>query len=139
METIAAFVSAAAVAIFAFHVRKSHRPQRGAISQTSARLFAVGRRAVIASLLDNVGAIFGADVGGSLTKLMVFIPDRDIISRVLRKAPLENLPSYAAKLASLDQIAAFLMSTEKYGRTGVRDARLACHMDELGGTFHFVR
>jgi hypothetical protein len=138
--TLAGAAAAAGALAWVLHVRKTARPQRGAPAgeASSARLFALGKRVVLSRLLD-VGGFFGVDIGGSLTKLVFFMPDADMEPRVLRKAAPSDAASWHAKLASIKKIHAFVMSTDTYGRTGVRDSRLAFHMPEFGGTFHFIR
>ncbi len=126
------------LATWILHVRKKHRPQKGAISNSSYRLFSLGKRMVLSKLLD-MGGFFSVDIGGSLTKLVFFLPDRELIPRVLRKASPSDAHLWNTTLNSIDKIAAFIMSRTTYGRTGVRDDRLSFHMNELGGTFHFIR
>jgi hypothetical protein len=135
---VAGAAVAAALATWTLHVRRSHRPQRGAGSQSTVRLFSLGKRLLVSKLLD-IGGFFGVDIGGSLTKLVFFLPDRDVIDRALRKASASDATAWGSKVAFVDQIAAFVMSTTKYGKTGVRDDRLSLRMPELGGTFHFIR
>jgi len=136
--TTGVLATASLLATWVLHVRKTHRPQKGAISNSSYRLFSLGKRMVISKLLD-IGGFFGVDMGGSLTKLVFFLPDRELIPRVLRKASPHDAQVWNTTLQSIDKIAAFIMSRTTYGRTGVRDDRLSFHMNELGGTFHFIR
>ena len=42
-------------------------------------------------------------------------------------------------ILAYSQIAEFLLSTENYGTTGVRDSHLSFKVDALGGVFHFIR
>jgi hypothetical protein len=142
MEPLFKYASAAALVsaiVVALHVRARRRPKR-VLSDVSARLLAQGQRKLVHKLLDVAG-FFGTDIGGSLTKLVFFAPDKDLVGRMLRRVS----PAHAAeagwhsKLASVQQIEAFILSRTVYGGTGVRDAHLSFHMAELGGSFHFIR
>lgn len=78
------------------------------------------------SLLDS-GGFFGADIGGTLTKLTFFEPD-DVASS-----------GSAGLRESMQRIHAFIMATTRYGHTGQRDAHQSFHAELLRGTFHFIR
>lgn len=132
-------IVAVAITVYALQIRSTRRPKR-LLSDTSARLLAHGQRRLVSRLLD-VGGFFGVDIGGTLTKLVFFAPDKDLIGRILKRVS----PAHAAeaewhtKLASIQQLEHFILSRTIYGGTGVRDARLSFHMAELGGSFHFIR
>ena len=127
-------------------IRRSRRPQR-LTSESSLRLLSQGQRKLLSKVLD-VGGFFGLDIGGTLSKLVFFLPDRDLATRMLQRASLTQrtggpgkpaLAEWAAKLTSIHLIGSFILANERYGATGVRDAHLSFHMEELGGSFHFIR
>jgi hypothetical protein len=125
-------------------IRRSRRPQR-LTSDSSLRLLSQGQRKLLSKLLD-VGGFFGADIGGTLSKLVFFLPDKELATRMLDRAaqraggPTKSaLEEWAAKLTSIHKIAGFILASERYGATGVRDAHLSFRMDELAGSFHFIR
>ena len=133
-------LSLLALVTYALSLRRARRPQR-LTSASSQRLLAMGKRRLLSKLLD-VGGFFGLDIGGTLSKLVFFLPDRDLVTRMLKRVSPEGAAQHAAwhaKLASVHQIAAFILSRTRYGATGVRDAHLSFHMEELGGSFHFIR
>jgi type II pantothenate kinase len=86
---------------------------------------------------------FAVDIGGSLTKLVFFVPDAPLRAVALTRAAAKSARAageLSARLAANDRIAAFMLSRERFGRTGVRDPQLALHLPRsCGGTFHFVR
>ena len=125
-------------------IRRSRRPQR-LTSESSLRLLSQGQRKLLSKLLD-VGGFFGLDIGGTLSKLVFFLPDRELATRMLQRAAQRTggpaktaLAEWAAKLSSIHIIGSFILANERYGATGVRDAHLSFHMEELGGSFHFIR
>jgi hypothetical protein len=128
---------AALAASLVLGMRRSRRPHH-VPAGPSSRIFSLGSRTLVSKLLD-IGGFFGVDIGGSLTKLVFFMPDKDLVPRVFRKASPADRSKWLTQLASIDQIAAFMFTSSTYGRTGVRDVRLGFHVPELGGTFHFVR
>lgn len=131
-------VAALAAFVCALAHRKSRAPARP-LSDASHRLLARGRARLLLKLLD-VGGFFGVDIGGTLSKIVFFLPDRELAERMLRKLwpQRDKQAVWAAKLASVHQLAGFILSRDRYGATGVRDAHLSFHMPELGGTFHFI-
>jgi hypothetical protein len=133
--------AAVGLTIFTLSVRKrAHPPGRAGLSKAVSALLHHGRRKLLSSLLD-VGGFFSADIGGSLTKLVFFLPDAELIDRLLQRVPPEHIASahWQAKLSSIADLATFVLAKAQYGRTGVRDAHLSFHISELGGTFHFIR
>ncbi len=148
--------AASLAVVYILRVRHAHRPRiRPGVSDASLRLLQLGRRRLLTKMLD-VGGFFGVDVGGSLCKLVFFLPEPDLVQRILDRAPpvstccvpalllatfrLQELRApWARKMESIKQIADFVLARETYGLTGVRDADLSFHMAELGGTFHFIR
>ena len=137
-SALAAAGLAAATALV-LQSRRACKPHvRPGISEASLHLLQQGRRKLLSKLLD-VGGFFGIDIGGSLTKLLFFLPDEDVVARLVARAPPEHAAGWMAKLASVKLIAAFLLSRTHFGATGVRDAQLSFHMPELGGSFHFIR
>lgn len=71
------------------------------------------------SMNPDIGTCFGADFGGSLTKIVFFDPD--------------DLPEDSHPIRN------FLLSSERYGSTGVRDSHLSFRSENLRGRFHFLR
>ena len=118
--------------------KKARAPAR-ALSAASQRLLERGRSQLLLKLLD-VGGFFGVDIGGTLSKIVFFLPDKELAARMLRKLwpQRDKQAVWAAKLASVHQLAGFILSRDRYGATGVRDAHLSFHMPELGGSFHFI-
>ncbi len=104
------------------------------------RLLRNGRRKLLSDVLD-VGGFFGVDMGGSLTKLVFFYPDAELVDKLLKLAPRERADrqQWDTKVHAINDVAAFILNYERYGETGVRDAHLSFHLRELGGSFHFVR
>lgn len=136
----AALAVAAAVACL-LHVRRSRKPQlRGGLSEASLHLLQQGRGKLLSKLLD-LGGFFGVDIGGSLTKVLFFLPDESVVARMIRRASADpaHAGSWAAKMASVRLIADFMLSRTHFGATGVRDAELSFALPEMGGSFHFVR
>ena len=127
------------VAVVVLRTRHAHRPSvKPGISETSLRLLQRGRRAVLQKLL-NVGNFFGIDIGGSLTKLVFFMPDENFVDRMLMRFPAAQRAQYRARYDAISEVAKFILSQVSYGKTGVRDVRLAFDMPDLGGRFHFLR
>lgn len=143
MELIQAVGATAAFVLTAYvlNVRRRARPaHKPGISESVVRLLQFGRRKLLSSMLD-VGGFFGCDIGGSLTKLIMFLPDPELIDRLVKRAPSEHVEKshWHDKLASVQDLSKFMLSRVTYGATGVRDAHLSFHITELGGSFHFVR
>jgi hypothetical protein len=111
---------------------------RPGLTETALRLLQRGRRAVVTKLLD-IGGFFGIDIGGSLTKLVFFMPDDDVVSRLLGQVPEKQRKPWHQRFAAVTEVSKFILSRIVYGKTGVRDARLSFHLPDLGGTFHFIR
>jgi hypothetical protein len=44
-----------------------------------------------------------------------------------------------AKLKSVHALAGFILSRDRYGKTGVRDTHLSFSLPGMGGEFHFIR
>ncbi|RYY36855.1 hypothetical protein EON62_01475 [archaeon] len=140
-----ALVAAVSVGITVWTLRLRQRTQPShfvklGASDAAVRLLQKGRRKMLSNLLD-VGGFFGIDMGGSLTKVVVFLPDDELADRTLELARKRGIPTsdWEAKLARIHSVANFFMSRTTYGMTGVRDAHLSFHMRELGGAFHFIR
>lgn len=89
-------------------------------------------------LLD-IGNFFGIDIGGSLTKLVFFMPDEHHVRRLLARLPPEQFAPCQARFAAITEVAKFILSQVSYGKTGVRDVHLSFEMPDLGGCFHFLR
>ena len=72
---------------------------------------------------------------------MFFQPDEQLTARMLQRMTANRVEAsiWQAKLKSVASISSFITSRESYGATGVRDAHLSFHMEDLGGTFHFIR
>jgi hypothetical protein len=136
---VAAPITLLCVMVYSMSLRRSRRPQR-LTSDASLRLLAQGKRRLLSKLLD-VGGFFGADIGGTLSKLVFFLPDKELATRMLqRAAPARAAQAqWASKLAAIHKIAGFILSRETYGATGVRDAHLSFRLAALGGSFHFIR
>jgi hypothetical protein len=116
------------------------RASRPFVSQSSQRLLANGRRKLLHKLLD-LGGFFGVDIGGTLAKVVFFLPDKELVTRMLVSlAPHRSRQAeWHAKLHSVHQLAGFILSNDRYGATGVRDVELAIDLPSLGGSFHFIR
>ena len=143
MDLLLFGVSAAAVYSLSFlrsHSNHSCPPKPTGLSESVYRLLQHGRRRLIANMLD-VGGFFGADIGGSLAKLVFFTPNDGLVDWLMnpKRAPREKLEAWREKITAVKKLAEWMLSRENYGLTGVRDASLAVKVDELGGTFHFVR
>ena len=135
---LASVVSCAAV-ILLLQTRHAHRPRvKPGLSDTSLRLLQRGRRAILQKLL-NIGNFFGIDIGGSLTKLVFFMPDETLVRRLLSRLPPDQVAQSQARFAAISEVAKFILSQVSYGKTGVRDVHLSFEMPDLGGTFHFLR
>lgn len=93
------------------------------------------------SKLFDLGGFFGADIGGTLCKLVFFLPDKELATRMLQRAAPERAAQsqWASKLESIQKIAGFIFSRTHYGATGVRDDHLSFRLEALGGSFHFIR
>ena len=93
------------------------------------------------SKLFDLGGFFGADIGGTLCKLVFFLPDKELATRMLQRAAPERAAQsqWASKLESIQNIAGFIFSRTHYGATGVRDDHLSFRLEALGGSFHFIR
>lgn len=118
-------VSIASILIVAvgISVIKLLRTRRTSLNQDIARH--QSRRLAarhFASMVD-VGECFGIDIGGTLAKLIFFEPD---------------FPQ-ATRKETVNIISKFISSSTTYGQFGRRDAHLAFHLPELGGTFQFIR
>jgi type II pantothenate kinase len=119
--------------------RRQKRPVHGAVTSSAAAFFRLGRTNFLAKLLE-LAAPFSVDIGGSLTKLVFFVPDRELAQRVLKKcANSAEAEALQDRLGVIDRIAAFVLKSERYGRTGVRDSLLTLAVPDVGGTFHFIR
>ena len=125
---------------YSMSVRLSCRPQHS-YESGSSRLFA-SRSKLLLKLLD-LGGFFGVDIGGSLSKILFFLPDKDLatdmLRRIARSGQRNSTEECVAKLGSVHQLAGFILSKTHYGLTGVRDAELSFDMPDLGGSFHFIR
>ena len=120
-------------------LRRQSRPVHGAVTSSAAAFFRLGRTNFLAKLLD-LAAPFSVDIGGSLTKLVFFVPDRELAHRVLKKcASPAEAEALQNRLNVIDRIATYVLKSERYGRTGVRDASLMLSVPDVGGTFHFIR
>jgi hypothetical protein len=131
----------AAVTAYVLSLRaRAHPVLKPGAPESVQRLLLHGRRKLLTNLFD-VGGFLGIDIGGSLTKLVFFSPDSDLVDRMLRRAPEQHVEAsgWRSKLSAVRQVEAFMLSTVSYGGTGTRDAHLSFHIAELGGTFHFVR
>jgi hypothetical protein len=127
------------LAVIVLRIRHSRRPAvRPGLTETALRLLQRGRRAAVTKLLD-IGGFFGMDIGGSLTKLVFFMPDEDLVVRVINRVPEKQRALWHKRFAAVKAVSKFIMSREAYGKTGVRDARLSFHLPDLGGHFHFIR
>lgn len=125
--------------VYVLSLRRERKPHiRPGLSEASLRLLRQGQRNLLRKLLD-VGGFFGVDIGGSLTKLVFFLPDENLVEKMLRRTDPAHAAVWRTKLASIRQIATFIKSSTRYGATGVRDAHLSFHMTDLGGSFHFIR
>lgn len=102
-----------------------------------------------------LGAIFGMDVGGSLTKIVYFEANTSPTSYyshdphhhtstanntntpIRRSQSLEKLsaPDYQA---ALQKLYAYMNDTQSYGETGKRDDSLSFYSNVLGGKLHFL-
>lgn len=102
-----------------------------------------------------LGAIFGMDVGGSLTKIVYFEANTSPTSHyshdphhhtstanntntpIRRSQSLEKLsaPDYQA---ALQKLYAYMNDTQSYGETGKRDDSLSFYSNVLGGKLHFL-
>jgi len=139
-EAVLAAVGAA-VTVYVLGLRaRAHPVIKPGAPESVQRMLLHGRRKLLTNLFD-VGGFLGIDIGGSLTKLVFFSPDADLVDRMLRRSPEEHVEAsgWRSKLAAVRQVEAFMLSTVSYGGTGIRDAHLSFHISELGGTFHFVR
>ena len=134
-----ASTAACAIAVFILRTRHAHRPHvKPGLSETSLRLLQQGRRVVLQKLL-NVGNFFGIDIGGSLTKLVFFMPDEHLVYRLMMRLPSDQRAQSQARFDAITAVAKFILSRVSYGKTGVRDVRLSIDMPDLGGCFHFLR
>jgi hypothetical protein len=134
-------IVAAASAVVYLRLRRSFLPKiKPHVSQTALLFLQQGRRRLLTRLLD-VGGFFGLDIGGSLTKLVFFVPDDAMLMRMLKRAPAtnEDTRTWAEKIFHIRETAKFVLGRDRYGATGVRDHQLSFHMAELGGSFHFLR
>ena len=91
--------------------------------------------------LMDLGGFFGVDIGGTLAKVVFFLPDKELATRMLVRLASQRSrqAEWHAKLRSVHQLAGFILSNDRYGATGVRDGDLAIDLPELGGSFHFIR
>ena len=138
---VAASGAAFGLLAYVLAVRARSRPHlKPGVSQAVVRLLHRGRRKLLSSIID-VGGFFGLDIGGSLTKLVFFMPDAVLIEELERRVPSGHTDAAAwrGRLAAVKDVAAFMLSRASYGGTGVRDDHLSFHISELGGSFHFVR
>lgn len=133
-------VAASLVTVHILRVRFQHRPHlRPNMSEISLRVLRKGRRHLLKRLFD-VGGFFGLDIGGSLAKLVFFQPDAQVVERLIKRSrDSSSQLLLQEKNASVQKVAQFLLSREKYGRTGIRDGFLTFRVPELAGSFHFVR
>jgi len=127
---------------YSMNIRRSRRPQHSlTLSESSnSRLFA-SRSKLLLKLLD-LGGFFGVDIGGSLSKIVFFLPDKNLATDMLRRmgrSKKSGSEDWIAKLGSIHQLAKFILSNVRYGLTGVRDFELSFDMPDLGGSFHFIR
>jgi hypothetical protein len=121
----------------------SRRRQRAPALRPSAasqRLLSAGRKRLLLKLLD-VGGFFGMDIGGTLCKLMFFLPEKELALGMLRTVwTQQNTRAQCeAKLKSVHALAGFILSRDRYGKTGVRDTHLSFSLPGMGGEFHFIR
>jgi type II pantothenate kinase len=84
----------------------------------------------------DLGGFFGMDIGGTLAKLVFFLPDKELATKMLKQQPAAQ---WRSKLASVHQLAGFILDNDRYGATGVRDSHLSIDVPDLGGSFHFIR
>lgn len=133
----AGVLAALAAYVYALAVRRARGPRPSAASQ---RLLASGRKRLLRKLLD-VGGFFGIDIGGTLCKLIFFLPDKDLTLGMLRTVwPQQDKRAQCeAKLKSVHALAGFILSRDRYGKTGVRDTHLSFSLPGMGGEFHFIR
>ena len=69
--------------VYSLALRRARGPLRP--SAASQRLLAEGRKRLLLKLLD-VGGFFGVDIGGTLCKLMFFLPEKDLALGSARSA-----------------------------------------------------
>jgi len=141
IAAVVAAVAGMAATTWALHVRRRARPAlRPGVSDAVIRLLQRGRRKLLSNVLD-AGGFFGVDIGGSLTKMVFFLPDAELVDRMVERGPAEHVKAghWRDKVQALRDVAAFMLSTDSYGGTGVRDSHLSFHIRELGGSFHFIR
>ena len=93
-----------------------------AVVRASELQYQAGRRSLLHKLLD-LGGFFGVDIGGTLAKVVFFLPDKELATRMLvRLAPQRSRQAeWHAKLHSVHQLAGFILSNDRYGATGVRE------------------
>ena len=72
-----------------------------------------------------MGRCFGADIGGTLAKLVFF---EQKSTTVFMRRPRSNSHDMAA-----NEMREFLVDATNYGRTGVRESRLKIELERLGG------
>jgi hypothetical protein len=137
--SVATAAGSVLLTVYALSIRRDRKPHiRPGLSEASLRLLQQGQRKLLSKLLD-VGGFFGIDIGGSLTKVVFFLPDANLMEKMLRRAKPAHAAVWRSKLNSVNLIAQFIQSSTTYGATGVRDAHLSFHMSDLGGSFHFIR
>lgn len=136
--TVGAYAAIAAC-VCALALRRARGPQLRP-SAASQRLLAAGRKRLLLKLLD-VGGFFGMDIGGTLCKLMFFLPEKDLALGMLRTvwAQGDKRAQCEGKLKSVHALAGFILSRDRYGLTGVRDKHLSFRLPGMGGEFHFIR
>lgn len=129
-----------ACALRARAARPRPPPRSTFLSQATQRLLSPGNASLLHKLLD-LGGFFGVDIGGTLAKVVFFLPDKELVTRMLvRLAPQRSRQAeWHAKLHSVHQLAGFILSNDRYGATGVRDVELALDLPDLGGSLHFIR
>lgn len=137
------FASGAAFATFFLHLRglaHPHIEHAEALPAGLARRLRNGRRRLLSRVLDVAG-FFGADMGGSLTKLVFFLPDDEMIGRLrqVKDRPEAARDVVEEKIDALQRVGDFILAHDNYGGTGTRDAALQLHVNQLGGTLHFIR
>lgn len=135
-------VSIGTFMVYSMSIRRARRPQHSLPArEASTRLLSKGRGKLLLKLLD-LGGFFGVDIGGTLSKIVFFLPDKELATDMLRRVARTNrsrLEEWYTKLGSVHQLAGFILSNDRYGATGVRDVELSFDMPDLGGSFHFIR
>lgn len=125
MTTAAFFTFAALAALTSLFVSRRRRTER--VSK-------------LARKIRDVGACFGVDIGGTLTKLVFFSPKQPLANKTRHQLAdgRERTESLQAE-AAIAAIQSFISQSDTYGDTGVRDCHLVLDVPGIGGTMHFIR